>query len=149
MAGATLPQLWRDFEEGEDLTDKAGRDKILAGMGVKFTKEYFKENYNLRDEDFELSEDNGKGKVTFPDVKEFAGENAVEIATDTLEAQELERQMSGILEPVIKLVKTGKSYEEIMEHLVETYDFMNSDALQDMLDRAFFLTNAWSRLNAK
>ena len=57
--------------------------------------------------------------------------------------------MSGILEPVIKLVKTGKSYEEIMEHLVETYDFMNSDALQDMLDRAFFLTNAWSRLNAK
>lgn len=149
MPGAPLPKLWRDFEEGEDLKEKAGRDNILAGMGVKFTKEYFKENYNLRDEDFELSEDNGKSKVTFPDVKEFAGENAVEIATDTLEAQELERQMSGILEPVIKLVKTGKSYEEIMEHLVETYDFMNSDALQDMLDRAFFLTNAWSRLNAK
>lgn len=149
MPGAPLPKLWRDFEEGEDLKEKAGRDNILAGMGVKFTKEYFKENYNLRDEDFELSEDNGKSKVTLPDVKEFAGENAVEIATDTLEAQELERQMSGILEPVIKLVKTGKSYEEIMEHLVETYDFMNSDALQDMLDRAFFLTNAWSRLNAK
>ncbi len=149
MPGAPLPKLWRDFEEGEDLKEKAGRDNILAGMGVKFTKEYFKENYNLRDEDFELSEENGKSKVTFPDVKEFAGENAVEIATDTLEAQELEHQMSGILEPVIKLVKTGKSYEEIMEHLVETYDFMNSDALQDMLDRAFFLTNAWSRLNAK
>lgn len=149
MPGAPLPKLWRDFEEGEDLKEKAGRDNILAGMGVKFTKEYFKENYNLRDEDFELSEDNGKDKAAFPDLKEFAGENAVEIATDTLEAQELERQMSGILEPVIKLVKTGKSYEEIMEHLVETYDFMNSDALQDMLDRAFFLTNAWSRLNAK
>ncbi len=149
MPGAPLPKLWRDFEEGEDLKGKADRDNILAGLGVRFTKEYFKENYNLRDEDFELSEDNWKSKVTFPDVKEFAGENAVEIATDTLEAQELERQMSGILEPVIKLVKTGKSYEEIMEHLVETYDFMNSDALQDMLDRAFFLTNAWSRLNAK
>ena len=149
MPGAPLPKFWRDFEVGEDLKEKAGRDSILANMGVRFTKEYFKNSYNLRDEDFELSENEGNGVLKVPGTAEFAGENAVDIATDTLEAQELERQMSGILEPVINLVKTGKSYEEIMEHLVETYDFMNTDALQDMLDRAFFLTNAWSRLNAK
>jgi len=29
-------------------------DKILTGIGVKFSKEYFMKKYNLSDEDFEL-----------------------------------------------------------------------------------------------
>lgn len=149
MPGAPLPKLWRDFEEPEDENEKAKRDTSLASLGVRFTKDYFKNNYNLEDGDFELAKLSAEQRTDdLTLTRNFASEDNSRL-DDILEAEELNRQMEGILGPVIRLVQEGKSYEDIMAHLVETYDFMNSDALMAMLDKAIFLANAKGRLDAR
>lgn len=147
MPGAPTPRLWRNFEVPEDTNEKAKRDSTLASIGVKFTRDYFKNNYNLEDGDFELAEVSAEQRADdLTLTQNFASDNGR--VDDILEAGELNRQMEGILGPVIRLVQEGKSYEDIMAHLVETYDFMNSDALMAMLDKAIFLANAKGRLDA-
>ncbi len=55
MPGAPLPKVWRDFEDKEDQVEKAGRDVKLTQVGVKFTKSYYMREYNLQEDDFELT----------------------------------------------------------------------------------------------
>ena len=45
------------FYEEEDIqNDRAERDTKLKQVGVSFTKQYFIENYNMKETDFEVSE---------------------------------------------------------------------------------------------
>lgn len=163
MPGAPMPKLWRNFEDPEDLNIKADRDIKLTQTGVRFNKAYFQKSYNLEDGDFELAE-----PISF-DIKSSASasfaapaaatvakadkaektnnsQQAVDDLADSLSPKELQKQMNGILAPIIKLINEGNSYEEVISELADTYDYMSIDALQDMYERAFFITSVWGRL---
>lgn len=54
--GSGLYPVFKVFELEDINKDKSERDKNLKEVGVTFTKKYFIENYNLEDDDFELSQ---------------------------------------------------------------------------------------------
>ncbi|HNX76092.1 MAG TPA: DUF935 family protein [Candidatus Rifleibacterium sp.] len=176
MPGAPYPQVWRNFEEAEDLTQKADRDTKLGQAGVKFKKGYFMREYNLQEDDFDLADattpptDQPPGRpVNFaispeqihedirkalgmPDkdeVRATRSRNAVEGLIDDMKPEDLQKQAEGILAPIIKLIENGQSYEQIMTDLVETYDGLSFKALTEMLERAYFVAAVWGRLNAR
>lgn len=175
MPGAPVPQLWRDFEEDEDLAKKADRDTKLGQTGVRFKKSYFVREYNLQEDDFDLVEpavpvppaNQPPGQsVNFavPSQKEIADylrkglgmprelpspQTVVEEFIDDINPEELQKQAEGMLAPIIKLIENGQSYEQIMADLVETYDGLSFDALREMLERAYFVAAVWGRLNVR
>lgn len=74
-----LPEAKIIYETGVD-NELAQRDQTLSGIGVKFTKKYFVNNYGLEEDDFEVDHNSGGGfpfaqkKRSFlkpNDVKEF------------------------------------------------------------------------------
>ncbi|MFA5596875.1 MAG: DUF935 family protein [Pusillimonas sp.] len=157
MPGAPMPKLWRNFEQEKDLNTKADRDSKLTQMGVKFSKSYYQNAYNLKDDDFELiemqtmsmlSEETANFAAPAAKVADAAQE-AVDNFLGDMSPEELQAQMDGILAPIIKLINDGSSYEDIMSGLVETYDYLDTETLQNMLERAFFVTSVWGRLNGQ
>ena len=55
--GADEPKpVFMLYEQKEVQKDRAERDKTLSQTGVRFTKEYYTREYDLRDEDFDLVE---------------------------------------------------------------------------------------------
>lgn len=177
MPGAPYPQLWRNFEEPEDLTRKADRDTKLGQAGVKFKKNYFMREYNLQEDDFDLADTatpptdqpppgrpvnfalspeqiaadvrKALGMPAPEEAKAVRARAAVENLIDDLNPAELQKQAEGMLAPIIKLIENGQSYEQIMADLVETYDGLSFDALTEMLERAYFVAAVWGRLNAR
>jgi phage gp29-like protein len=177
MPGAPYPKLWRNFEEPEDLVQKADRDTKLGQTGVKFKKSYYMREYNLQEDDFDLIEpsqpstDLPTGRpVNFAaispeqiaeDIKKALGmpapgerkaidaRNAVEDLISDVKPEELQKQAEGMLAPIIKLIEDGQSYEQIMADLVETYDGLSFEALTEMLERAYFIAAVWGRINAR
>lgn len=177
MPGAPYPEVWRDFEEDEDLVRKADRDTKLVQTGVKFKKTYYMREYNLQEDDFDLVEASAPptdqpliGKpVNFAisqeqihedlrkalgmpmpgEAKAISSRNAVEDLIEDIKPEELQKQAEGMLAPIIKLIETGQSYEQIMSDLVETYDGLSFEALTEMLERAYFVAAVWGRINAR
>ena len=147
MPGAPLPKLWRNFEQADDLSVKADRDIKLAQVGVKFNKSYFQNAYNLEDSDFEVVETQHFAPPSAEQMS-FAAPDTDELIDDVSVA-DLEKQMNGILAPIVDLVNKGESYEDILSKLSETYDFLSFDALQNMLKRAVFVSSVWGRLSGK
>lgn len=147
IPGAPYPRVWRNFDKSDDLANKAERDLKLRQSGVKFSKQYFIREYNLEDGDFELVDTQGPGQTTFREMN-FAVKQEPDDVEDDLTFDDLQKQMNGILAPIIELVNKGESYEDIMSKLVETYDFLEVDTLQNMLQRAIFVNSVWGRLNA-
>ena len=50
----TEPPQMKWFEEEEPKKDFADRDKTLSATGLKFTRSYYRRQYNLADDDFDL-----------------------------------------------------------------------------------------------
>jgi phage gp29-like protein len=61
--GSKKYPTFRPFELEDVNKDKAERDVNLKNVGVNFTKKYFTNNYNLEEDDFELSVSNPLGDV--------------------------------------------------------------------------------------
>lgn len=76
-------------------------------------------------------------------------QQALDSALDNLDPAELQKQMEGVLKPVIELVKKGTEPEDVMKELVTAYPDMDTKALEQMLARAIFVADAWGRLQAE
>ncbi|MEW6708308.1 MAG: DUF935 family protein [Candidatus Riflebacteria bacterium] len=163
MPGAPYPKLWRDFEEPEDDDKKASRDEKLSRSGVKFRKQYFMREYNLQEDDFDLNE--AKSEDRQPDrrpgetaefaeqpekrLNDFSKEKIFETFADGIDPALLQGQAEAMLGPIIKKIQAGQSYEEIIAALTESDTGMSLEALTDILERAYFVSSIWGRLNAR
>jgi phage gp29-like protein len=78
----------------------------------------------------------------------FPDQQAVDDAAASLAPEQLQQQMQGVMKPVIDLIAEGNSYDEIMEALLEAYPYMKTEAIEEMLARAIFVSELWGRLNA-
>jgi phage gp29-like protein len=136
--------MWEKEDVDKNLAE---RDKTLVDAGIKFTRQYWMKAYGFEDEDLEQNSiqqfSEGTQKSQFPD------QQAVDDAIDSITPEELQKQMEGVLKPIIELIEQGNSYEEIMERLIEAYPDMDTSAIEDMLARAIFISELWGRLNAR
>ncbi|RJQ22021.1 MAG: DUF935 family protein [Nitrospiraceae bacterium] len=155
------PRIWIRTEDEEDLKPLAERDKLLVDMGVPITKKYFYDTYGIPEpqagEEIVSGQQtadvgarasrpkNGNGE--FAEDKTFPDQIAIDNLIDSITPEQLQEQLNGVLKPVIDLIKTGESYGAIMEKLSTSYPEMDSDAVEQMLSRAIFISELWGRIN--
>ncbi|MCD8024194.1 MAG: DUF935 domain-containing protein [Candidatus Gastranaerophilales bacterium] len=131
----------------------AQRDKILSETGVKFTKEYFIKNYGLENEDFDIRED--FYPVQTPNFKEFQeqedepndnaplGQTQLEELFKFISETELTSQAQNLLNPIISLIETCDSYEDLENVLKEKN--LKSKKFEQDLQKALFLCELQGR----
>jgi phage gp29-like protein len=136
------------FEEEEVDQALATRDKTLVDTGqVVFTKKYFMKAYDLDDEDFEVVEDAEDKAEAKP--AEFR-EGAPDIGGVAELPPEMLQGIAGkLLAPVIDLVESAGSVEDIADRLHGVYPDMDDETFEDLLTRAIFISAVWGRLSAK
>lgn len=80
---------------------------------------------------------------------QFPDQQAIDNAAELIKPADLQRQMEGVLKPVIEMLRSGEDYNRIMGSLAEAYPDMNDKGLEDMLTRAIFVSELWGKLNAR
>jgi len=146
MPGAPYPELWRDFSESEDLKQKAERDTSLAQTGVKFKKQYFMREYNLQEDDFDLSE--AKATADPEQPASFAAPESSRGIDDILAI--LERRsgpaLERLIEPLRKMIENAKSLEEIRDKLLELYGELDTEERGVLMENAAVLAELKGRV---
>lgn len=144
------------YEQEDVDKDLAERDekltKALQLSGLKLTKRYFQKYYGFEDEDLEeLPPNKIPSEIAFsePSEKTFPDQQALDKAIDSLEPETLQKLIEEVLKPVLDLLKTGNSYEEIMENLYELYPDMSSEKLEELLTKAIYISELWGIVNAR
>ena len=143
--GKDVPVFEMYEEEDVDLT-LAQRDKILYDTGVKFTKEYFIKNYGLEDEDFDIREDiipiNPKFSQ-FSEEPRIEGQAQLEDLYKFLTEGELNKQSQKMLAPLLSLLETCNSFDEVTEILQDKN--LHSKQFEQSLQKALFLCELQGR----
>ncbi len=130
-------------EEGEELVE-ASANPPLPLPGGDFDQR------SGGDSRQEYAEGHTKCPVCFSDgiSHVFPDQRAVDKAVDSIKPEDLQKQMEGVLRPVIDMLKSGEDYNRILERLAEAYPDMNDKTFEDMLSRGIFVLEVWGRLNA-
>jgi phage gp29-like protein len=135
----------------------AKRDNDLRSQGVQFSKQYYMKKYGLKEDDFEIREEpdapprpfRQKGSRHFADdahdnqrtvdhwIEQVGGE-----PSDAANQAAMEQA----LEPVIDLINSASSMEEIMAKMAAQYPDMSTGKLEERLEKAFFVADIWGRL---
>lgn len=148
--GAALPTVWRILDEDEDLGTRADRDTKIGELGFKPSLKYIQETYG--GEWTEKSEtapivpaatDFAEGDHAFPD------QQAIDDLIAGLPSAALQAQMEEVLKPVIDLIETGESYEDVLGRLAEAYPDMDSNRLEEWLTRGWYAAAAWGVISAQ
>lgn len=155
-----LPVFSMYEEEDVDL-DLATRDKSLSDQGVELSKDYYTRAYGFEEGDIvavnkpkESAPVTAKGKLgaNFAETRKGPiappDQAAIDEFADGLDPKEMQAQAEGFLKPVIDLINRGKSFEEILDNLAATFEDMDSQSLEKMLQRAIFVSEIIGRENA-
>lgn len=141
------------FSEPEEVNKQlAERDTLLSGIGVRFTPKYIQRAYNLGEKDFTIVEPQQslfsaaqpQTLSIAPDIirANYSGgrpglKDLLDRAASRAFPPELQQKiMEGILKPVFDLIEKGESLEDIYEKLGELLPELNTDELEDVLERA-------------
>ncbi len=162
FTGGDRPVFTMYKEEDVDST-LATRDKTLSDTGqVKFTKQYFMREYGFEEGDIEVvsnpqpsgaqglqfAESSVGARRAVPLQGLFPDQAAIDDAINSISPEELQKQVEGVLKPIIDLITKGEDFTAIMEKLTEAYPNMDTNAIEEMLARAIFVSELWGRLNA-
>ncbi|MBR6421950.1 DUF935 family protein [bacterium] len=147
------------FSEPEEV-DKvvAERDAILHGIGVNFTPEYIQKTYNLEEKDFTLSAQpeytgiplfRNPGIPTAADFSTAKPKDALDRAiAEAFPAEEQQKMMEKILQPVFELVENGESLQDIKAKLLDLFPDLPTDDLEDILEKAMTAAGLYGGDNA-
>ena len=144
------------YEEPEDLQSRAELDERLHKMGVKFTAEHFQENYNLKESEFTLGEENaensplgegrkcplpeGKASSSLPEGETsafsgFAGAEFSALGKPLLVEEAQERLDAAIKQIMPEALKAGGTFVTKLENAVRNATSLDALelALADLL----------------
>lgn len=144
------------FEEPEDLIGRAELDLKLHNLGVRFTKEHFTENYNLKDSEFDIQQATQPG--TFPPV-EFAAhgrETKVDAVPVVEKAQEsIDKAFAKLLPEAVKAndefvtkienaIFKANSFDEMQIALADLLaPSMEAGPLEELLTRSMLAASGY------
>jgi len=156
-ADVPLYELWEQEEVDKVLAE---RDERLTRAGARLTPQYFKRAYKLEDGDLVETAEPQPGQPGHPGQELLAAEfaegedlapdqDALDAALQVLEDEgQAEADLPGLLLPVLKAVKDGRSAGELLGMLAELYPEMDAAGLQARLARSIFVADVWGRLHA-
>ena len=154
-------ELFENEEAGTK--ERAERDSMLSGAGVKFTPQYWKRTYGLEDGDIietaeiltmpsenERSEFlNSKNRPV--DFAESRDESDAGLIIDTLtpDAGRLNEQGKALTVALVAEIKKGETQDNILDRLAEAFPNMDDSILQEELARVIFLSDLVGRIEAR
>lgn len=153
------PRVWIRTEQEKDLKPLAERDQILIqNIGLPVSQKYFYETYGIPqpEEGEELVKINpptspfikGGQEGDFAEGSSFAPEQqAIESLKDNV-ADDWERVVSPMLEPIQKIIEESTTLEEAKARIMDAYGIMDDSKMLELLSRAIFNADAWGRINA-
>lgn len=140
-------ELFENEEAGTK--ERAERDSLLSGSGVKFTPQYWKRTYGLEDGDI-VEED-----AIIPTAADFAEgwdgtETDAGLILDTLapNAGRLNQQGRDLTALLVQDLQRGETEDNILDRLAEQFPNMDDTALQNELARVIFLSGLVGRIEA-
>lgn len=123
--------LYREEEIDKELAE---RDEILTRTGIKFTKNYYIKNYNLKDDDFELtSNQNFAEKKTQPELEPESE------LLNQISDKHLQLQIEQALKTILDMINNSESYDKIMEKLAELIPQMKTEQLENLLAKLIYV----------
>ena len=138
------------YEKKEVQRDRAERDETLSNTGVRFTKEYYTREYDLRDEDFDLGEPKPEGGKH----GEFAETTSQKFLDKFEEAlgnmdEELQGQAAATLDVIFSLAESSTSFSEFSKKIAAAYPELDTESLSKQLAKAGFVAQVWGGMNAE
>lgn len=100
----------------------ADRDKVLYDMGLRFTDKYYQVNYGLKQGEFSITE------PTTPAAFSDVADSIPEIALD-----DFSKASAKMLNPVLKMINDGKSFEEIESGILDLFPELATDDIQELI----------------
>lgn len=140
QGAAPVFSMWHDVDVDKDLAE---RDKILTETGVKFSKSYYLRAYGLEDEDFELTDPAAAPGAEFAEASSKKPsrdiKRAFQVEDFQLDGAQVSEFGKALIGPITKLIKQGKSFEDVRDALIHAYPQIDTDSLEDALARAFYV----------
>lgn len=159
MPGAGIPRVWRKIEAQEDLNARAERDERIAKLGFKPTLDYITEIYGegwaeaapetpptLKPATKTPANNAANAATEFAESELFADQQALDDAIDLLASDNMQTQMEKLLAPIAKLVNSSTP-EQLQNRFAESYAELDTEAMQELMARAFFVAEVWGRLH--
>ena len=138
------------FVEDEDLgIQKAERDIKVSSLGVEFSEEYILKTYGYQKDDIKIvpKQTNLSG-INFSDAEdEDNSAHKAPESKDFFSAENLEKQITPALNPIIEFFEKNKNAEEALEKLAEVYPDLNTEELEEMLTKVIFISELKGRLD--
>lgn len=142
--------LWEQEEVDDAL---AKRDETLTKAGAKFTRQYFRDAYNL--DDGHLAADvSAAGPAVDPAFAEGGDgiapdQVALDAAIDQLPPEALIAAMRALLQPALDAIQAGQTWEQVQQALLDAYPRMDAGPLEKLLAQAFFVADLWGAATAR
>ncbi len=173
--GGQEAPVWCLREQEEIDTQRPTRDKILTECGVKFSREYWLETYDLDDDDLAPEAETPAPLATQPAVPAQEGEPVAEDDVEDEEddapppamaspapardAQALvdaelarddtpaqQAAMERLLEPIVSAFSAGLTPDEIMGRMDDWYGLLDDSLMQELLTRGIAAADAIGRI---
>jgi phage gp29-like protein len=154
--GSESPRFELKEKEEIDTTQAERDDKLSTAMeksDLKLTRVYFQKTYGLDEEDIE--EKSGTTEPVVPEVSgpQFSEGSSGQVAVDafiaSFSAEDLQSNVKDVLLPLISDLRQRGDYAEAMEKLTDSFPWMDTGALQDVLTKMIFISEMAGRLDAR
>ncbi|HOX49875.1 MAG TPA: DUF935 family protein [Fibrobacteria bacterium] len=144
----TGPAPWFSIQMPQDLLQgRVERDQGLFALGVRFSRQYFEETYNIAPEHLESVDASGAlgsaravGGPAFGEPDPGSGEvslreQLLSELKQSLEGSALQDQAEKLVGPVLKMVSKATSFDEVLEALPGMVDGLDTSAMEDLMAR--------------
>lgn len=129
--------------EGEDVVEPPRREALAVDPAAPPQRKPLKLVKGAQDKLAALAAMLRGSQSPFPDQAEL------DRAIDALDPEELQRQAETVLAPIIALIQSGDSYDQIRAELASRYTEMDAGRLEALLANLTFVTELWGKLSAE
>lgn len=132
--------------------ERAERDGKLKEQGVRLTKKYYQDKFNLKEDEFEMeiAKDTTNENITLAEASEKiinryaepVQKDPVKIVLDSLSDKQLQTAINPIVNDVLKAFKESADFAEAMEKILTIVPAANTNSIEELIVKLNTLTFA-------
>lgn len=137
--------LYEEEDVDKSLADRdAALVPVLQNSGLKYSKKYMMAAYNLQEDD--LDESQQPKQAAF---KEFEFEDTGLEKLSEIGNEDFRKAFDLILQPVLKMISKGRSFEDIQDKIVEIFPKLNTDQIEELIAKGILLSSVGGTIAGK